>query len=206
MEAFKPTKIVLRAKCIMFLPLAMHGKPQSSLEILRDSWGDPQCSEKNNLATLYMNTTGQILRSQAAQSEYEFKYRTDLAPNKLGKQFARECAPYLGGCKQFNVNSNVVDDYARVIPGPAGWGRTGERIQTQLMGGPFKARGEGILANPDALSEAWTPSGGYKQHCAKPLSETTFDTWQCMGAPLAYETKDHIPKDTRQGMQYITKC
>ena len=144
--------------------------------------------------------------TQTQQSEYAYNYTTALVPDKLGKQFGTMCAPYSGGCKQFNVNSKVIDDYERVIAGPAGWGRTGERIQTQLMGGAFKARGEGILRNPDALSEAWAPTGGYTQRCSKPLAEVTFDTWQCMGAPLAYETKDQIPQDTRQGMQYITKC
>lgn len=148
--------------------------------------------------------SNQVLRTQAEQSQYQFDYVTGLVPNKLGKKFANDCAPYAGGCKQFNVNAQVVDDYSRVVP--LGLGREGERPKTELIGGPFKARGEGILKNPDALSEAWAPSGGYKQHCAKPLSETTFDTWSCIGAPLAYESKDQIPQDTRQGMQYITKC
>ena len=148
--------------------------------------------------------TNQVVKTQAEKSQYQFNYVTGLVPDKLGKEFASACAPYSGGCKQFNVNSRVIDDYSKVIP--AGWGRDGERIQTQLMGGAFKARGEGILRNPDALSEAWTPAGGYQKHCGKNLSETTFDTWQCIGAPLAYETNDQIPQDTRQGLQYITKC
>lgn len=159
-----------------------------------------------------MNVSAHLINDQeyrqahARQSEYEFGYRTAFPPNKLGKSFSQACTPYLGGCKQFRMNAQVVEDYDRVIPGPKGWSRGGDRVSTQVFGGPFKARGEGVLRNPDGLSAAWTPDGGYKHHCNKPLSEVTYDTWQCIGAPLAYETSAVIPQDTRQGMMYITKC
>ena len=154
----------------------------------------------------HLSNDQQYTMAHARQSEFEYQYRTAFPPDKLGKQFAKECTPYLGGCKQFQVTSSVVEDYEKVIPGVKGWGRVGDRSNTELFGGPFKARGEGVLMNPDALSNAWTPVGGYRHHCNKPLSEVTYDTWACLGAPLAYETKEHIPKDTRQGLQYITKC
>ena len=154
----------------------------------------------------HLNNDQKYMMAHARQSEYEFGYRTAFPPDKLGKMFGKECSPYLGGCKQFNVNAMVIDDYDKVIPGPKGWGRGMGRTNNEVFGGPFKARGEGILTNPDALSEAWTPTHGYTKHCNKPLSETTWDTWNCIGAGLAYETADHIPKDTRQGLQYITMC
>lgn len=154
----------------------------------------------------HLSSDQQYTMAHARQSEFEYQYRTAYPPDKLGKQFAKECTPYLGGCKQFQMTASVVDDYEKVIPGAKGWGRIGDRTNTELFGGPFKARGEGILTNPDALSNAWTPVGGSRHHCNKPLSEVTYDTWSCLGAPLAYETKEHIPKDTRQGLQYITKC
>lgn len=157
-------------------------------------------------ASAHLSTDQQYLLAHAKQSEYEFGYRTAFPPDKLGKQFAKECTPYLGGCKQFNVNALVIDDYDKIIPGQNGWGRTGGRNNSEIFGGPFKARGDGVLANPDALTEAWTPSGGYRHHCNKPLAEVTWDTWSCIGAELAYETKNHIPVDTRQGLQYITMC
>ena len=155
----------------------------------------------------HLNNDQKYIMSQTQASEYEYCYRTAFPPNKLGKQFYKECSPYLGGCKQFRVDAYVVEDYDKVIPGAKGWGRTGDRINTPLFGGAFKARGEGILANPDALSAAWTPVNAYKQHCNKTLSEVTYDSWQCMGAPVAVEPNDlYKPKDTRQGLQYITKC
>ena len=149
----------------------------------------------------------QVLQNQTQQNEYGFNYVTALAPDKLGKNFGAECYPYAGGCKQFNINSKVIDDYPRVVaPGASGWTRGGERIQTQLIGGAFKARGDGVLNNPDSLSNAWMPAGAYKQKCSRNLTEVTFDTWACMGAPLVYETSDQIPQETRSGLQYITKC
>lgn len=157
-------------------------------------------------ASAHLSNDQGYLLAHAKQSEFEYNYRTAFPPNKLGKQFGKECTPYLGGCKQFRVDASVIDDYEKVIPGTKGWARTGERPQTELVGGAFKARGEGILRNPDALSAAWTPVDGYRHHCNKPLSEVTYDTWQCMGASLAYEGKELIPRDTRQGLQYITKC
>jgi len=158
----------------------------------------------NKSAKLIDDATFRTLHEQ--QSGYEFQYRTAMPPNKLGRSFAAECTPYLGGCKQFNVNSSVIDDYAKIIPGKAGWSRDGRSASTELLGGPFKARGDGALNNPDALSAAWTPSGGYKAHCNKRLSEMSYDTWSCIGAPLAIEPKEIIGADTRQGLQYITKC
>jgi hypothetical protein len=146
------------------------------------------------------------MTAHAKQSQYEFEYRTALPPNKLGKSFASECTPYLGGCKQFSVNAAVVDDYEKVIPGTQGWGREGSRPVTELVGGPFKARGDGALQNPDILSEAWTPSTGFVPHCNKPLSEVTFDRWPCIKAPLAYEPNWFGGAHTRQGVQFITKC
>lgn len=138
------------------------------------------------------------------QGEYGYRYRTDLAPNKLDKHFAKHCAPVAGGCKQFNVNSAVVDDYASIVVGVEG--RVGKSTSTELFGGAFKARGDGALQNPNALSEAWMPSGGYHGACNKKVSERTFDRWSCMGAPLTYEPEWWNGSDTRQSIQYISKC
>ena len=159
----------------------------------------------------HLNTSARLgadnafVAEQARQSTFEFGYRTGMVPDKLGKSFAPACAPYPAGCRQFHVNRKVVDDYTKVVPGARGWGRE-KSSSTELIGGPFKARGEGALQNPDALSEAWTPSGGFEPVCNRKIAERQWDTWSCVNAPMAYEGKDWGGADTRQGVQFITKC
>lgn len=156
-------------------------------------------------ATARLGYDNQFVKEQARQSMFEFAYRTDMPPDKLGKTFAQACAPYPAGCVQQHVNSKVVDDYEKVVPGVSGWARE-KSASTELLAGPFKARGEGILRNPDALSEAWTPSGGYAPICNRKIAERHWDTWSCINAPLAWEPKGWGGVDTRQGLQFITKC
>ena len=149
-----------------------------------------------------------FIAAQAKQSEYAFRYHTDIIPNRLETEpFSTSCTAYTGGCKQFHVTGASVDNYnARIIPGVAGWTRTQPSASTQLIGGPFKARGDGALNNPNALSEAWAPSGGYKHHCNKPLAEVTYDTWSCIAAPNAVEEDVRGGVSTRQGLQYLSSC
>jgi len=68
------------------------------------------------------------------------------------------------------------------------------------------ARGEGILKNPDALSEAWTPTGGFAPICNRKIAERMWDTWACINAPLVAEGAGWGGVDTRQGVQFIAKC
>lgn len=137
------------------------------------------------------------------QSQYAYKYHTALVPDKLGKDFAPHCTPYLGSeCKQFNTNGAVIDQYNAMIAKPA----RARSTATEIYGGPFKARGDGALKTPDVLSEMWTPARGYEQHCNKPLSEITYDTWACIEAPLANEVDVRGGVSTRLGVQYIANC
>ena len=105
------------------------------------------------------------------------------------------------------MNTAATKNYDNVIPGPLGWTRTHSK-STPLFGGAFKARGDGALANPDMLSQAWTPSGSYAKHCNKRLSEVMYDTWACQTAPNAPEVEFH-PRggiSARMGLQYIGGC
>jgi hypothetical protein len=149
-----------------------------------------------------------FVAAQARQSQFAYNYHTAFAPNKLETNpFAASCTTYTGGCKQFNVTGATVDTYSKkIIPGVAGWTRTQPSASTQLIGGPFKARGDGALMNPDSVTEAWTPSGGSRHHCNKHLSEVTYDTWACINAPLAVEEGVRGGVSTRQGLQYISGC
>lgn len=155
--------------------------------------------------TARLGYDNQFIAEQHRQSTFEFGYRTDMPPDKLGKNFAPACSPYPAGCVQQHVNSKVVDDYPKVIPGVMGWARE-KSSSTELLAGPFKARGEGILNNPDALSEAWTPSGGYAPICNRKIAERTWDTLSCVNAPLVAEGEGWGGVDTRMGLQFITKC
>jgi hypothetical protein len=139
-------------------------------------------------------------------SEYEWKYRTNFVPDQLNANFWQQCSPFPGGCKQFAVNKNVVDNFDKNIVYTSR-SQTRQRMpSTELVGGVFKARGDGPLSKTDTLSMLWMPPNGYSPHCAHPVTETTFDSWQCMAAPLAVEPASIIGSDTRQGTQYITKC
>jgi hypothetical protein len=146
--------------------------------------------------------------AQERVSMFPYYYYTALVPNKLEDQFPGTCPAFAGGCKQFNVNARSVVDYDRVIPGSTGWTRIGPSRSTELFGGPFKARGDGALMNPDALSTAWTPDSGYTPRCTKRLSEVTYDTWACQTAKNASEDVFDLRGgvDTRQSLQYIGPC
>jgi hypothetical protein len=141
---------------------------------------------------------------------YAYRYTTAIIPDKLDRtNFGKECVvSQTGPCRQFAVNSKTVDDYERVIPGFKGYTRNGIRsTSTELVGVPFKARGDGALYNPNALSDLLTPTSGWRPKCAKPLSEVTYDApFTCMGAPLAFEGKNWGGVDSRQGIQYLQNC
>lgn len=149
----------------------------------------------------------QFIAAQEMMSSFPYRYYTDLVPNKLEtERFPNGCPAFPGGCKQFAVNARAVNDYPKVaIPS---WTRDQPSASTELYGGPFKARGDGVMQNPDSLSNAWTPSTTYNTRCAKRLSEVTYDTWTCLDAPLSSD--DAFPQrggiSTRMGLQYIGGC
>lgn len=162
-----------------------------------------------------MNRSAKLINDQAYISAHEslstfpFQYYTDLVPNRLEKQFPGTCPAFPGGCRQFRVNASAIGKYNDIIPGVKGWTRVQPSASTQLFGGPFKARGEGILQNPDMLSSAWTPRGGYTKHCNKRLSEVTYQhNWVCHSAPNqaeeVFDKRGGI--SSRQGIQYISGC
>lgn len=145
------------------------------------------------------------------QSVFPGQYYMAYPPRELEQpgQVAKKCAPFAGGCKQFTVSGATVNDYnSKIIPGIKGWTRNERSASTQLIGGADKSagRGEGILAYPDVLSGLLTPAQGYRHHCARPLTETTFDTFACIEAPMAVENFVRGGISTRQGLQYISSC
>jgi hypothetical protein len=162
-----------------------------------------------------MNKSAKLISDTAYQSAYEqqstfqFKYHTDHVPNRLEKDvFPGTCPAFPGGCRQFHVNSKAVNQYDAVIPGKPGWTRNYPSTSTELFGGAFRARGDGALLNPDALSKAWTPENGYTKHCNRRLSEVTYDTWSCVDvtneSEAVFDLRGGI--GTRMGLQYLTKC
>lgn len=162
-----------------------------------------------------MNRSAKLISDQAYISAHEslssfpYYYYTDHVPNRLEKQFPGSCPAFAGGCKQFNVNGASVNTYNdKIIPGKNGWTRVQPSASTQIFGGPFKARGDGALTNPDSLSRVWTPQGGYAKHCSKRLSEVTYDTWLCHSAPNQSEDVFDLRGgvSARQGLQFISGC
>lgn len=151
----------------------------------------------------------QYLNMLDSQLQFPGRYYMDYAPNKLETMpFSAACSAYAGGCRQFNVNSTAVNKYERVIPGKEGWTRNYRSASTEIVGGPFKARGDGPLMYTDALSQLWTPAGGYAPHCAKRLSEVTYDRFACVNAANnsedVFDLRGGI--NTRQGVQYTERC
>lgn len=140
-----------------------------------------------------------FITAQQKVSMYPFEYHTALPPNA-----PVACTQYAGGCKQFRVTGSTVDTYNKLLPG--GSSKKQRAASTELFGGPFKARGDGPLMAPDALSAAWTPAGGYAPHCAKKLSEVQYDRYNCAEVKLAVELGARGGVSTRQGLQYITRC
>jgi hypothetical protein len=142
------------------------------------------------------------------QSAFPYKYHTAFAPTEFETApFVKKCAPFAGGCKQFNVTASAVDAYnSKILAGTPGFTRTHRSASTQLIGGPFKARGDGPLMYPNTLSELLTPAEAYRPRCVKRLSEVNYETWQCINAPLAVEVGVRGGVSTRQGLQYITQC
>ena len=126
------------------------------------------------------------ITAHAALSQQPFQYYTAYPPVLPVATFSRTCT-YAGGCKQGRVTGDTVEDFNTLVVG------TGTRIpnprpttNTQLFGtAPFKARGDGLLKAPDTYSTL--VSTGFNPHCARPLSETDFDRFECIAAPLAVE-------------------
>lgn len=140
-----------------------------------------------------------FITAQEKVSQFPFTYHTDLPPNH-----PIACTTYAGGCKQQHVTDRGVDTLNQLLPG---WTRTHRSASTELFGGPFKARGDGALMNPDALSAAWTPIEGYEPHCSKKTSEIQGDSWyNCADVKLGVEEGSRGGVSTRQGLQYITRC
>lgn len=142
------------------------------------------------------------------QSAFPYQYYTAYAPREFEyTPFAKKCAPFAGGCRQFKVSGATVDAFnSKILSGTAGFTRTHRSASTQIIGGPFKARGDGPLMFPNTLSELLTPAEAYRPRCVKKLSETQYDTFQCINAPLAVEAGVRGGVGTRQGLQYITQC
>lgn len=144
----------------------------------------------------------------AKQSMRPFDYYTGYAPS--GSNF-ETCTVFPGGCMGYNMPGKAVDAYnSSILYGKPGFTRVAPSASTELFGGPFKARGEGILKNPDGLSAAWTPKGGYEKHCAKRLSEISYIPFsmECQGVPNssddAFDKRGGV--STRMGVQYISSC
>lgn len=145
------------------------------------------------------------IETQNANAQKSFQYRTGLPPVDLDRNgFAGKCSPYAAGCKGFNITASVVgtSNQLRATETRA------KSSNTELVGGPFKARGDGALYNPDALSNALTPNGCFRKKCAKRLSEVTYDTWACID--IQNQAEVEIDKrggiDTRSGLQYMSNC
>lgn len=162
-----------------------------------------------------MNKSARLISDDAyltayeRQATYPFQYYTDHIPNRLEKDtFPGTCPAFPGGCKQFHVNAKSVNAYDQVIPGRAGWTRNYPSVSTELFGGAFKARGDGALTNPDALSRAWAPENGYTKHCNRRLSEVTYNTWACIEATNQSEAVFDFRGGmaTRMGPQFISGC
>ena len=134
-----------------------------------------------------------------APGEYIMAYPPHLHPS----QFGDVCAPYVGGCKQKHVTSDVIDQYNNLYVSNST--RPNEKPQTEIYGvAPFKARGDGILMHPERLSELQT--SGFNPHCASTLSEVNYDRFQCIDPILAVEEEREFgPRGgahTRVGPRY----
>lgn len=143
----------------------------------------------------------------AKASMRPFEYYTGFAPSGYKTD---TCLAFPGGCRSYNLAGKAVDAYNGIIPGTVGFTRVIPSASTELFGGPFKARGEGILKNPDMLSAAWTPQGGFEKHCAKRLSEVSYVPYSMQCQTLPNQSEEAFDKrggiSTRMGIQYISSC
>jgi hypothetical protein len=76
---------------------------------------------------------------------------------------------------------------------------------TELFAGPFRARGDGQLAYPDQSNDIRYPESGINAQCDRILGEVSYNRFECLDFPLAYEYAGWGGVDSRQGHQ-VFRC
>ena len=156
-----------------------------------------------------MNRSAKLISDEAyvtaheKQSRFPFEYHTSLVPNDIAAaNFSKKCTSVPGTCKQVRVSDRTVDAYNKNMISKST--RPQPRPQTELFGLPFKARGDGVMKNPDVQSKL--QYSGFNPTCAKPLAEVDYDRWECIGAKPDVEAPERGPRggiSSRLGAQYF---
>jgi hypothetical protein len=136
----------------------------------------------------------------SAPGQYHMAYPPVMPYSKVGTT----CAPYVGGCKQKHVTSDVIDTYNSIsVPVST---RPNEKPSTELFSpAPYKARGDGVLLHPEMVHKLQT--SGFNPKCNKTLSEVNYDRFHCINAPLVVEDEEQFGnprggEHTRVGPRY----
>ena len=138
-------------------------------------------------------------RVSSAAGRYHMAFPPSLPYSKVGSV----CGPYVGGCKQKHVTSDVIDTYNSLsVPVST---RPNEKPSTELFGMPFKARGDGPLLHPEVIAKL--QMSGFNPKCNKSLSEVNYDRFDCINAPMAVEDEQQFGnprggEHTRVGPSY----
>jgi hypothetical protein len=138
-------------------------------------------------------------RVSSAAGRYYMAYPPELPYSKVGSV----CGPYVGGCKQKHVTSDVIDTFNSLsVPIST---RPNEKPSTELFGLPYKAQGDGVLLHPEMIHKL--QMSGFNPKCNKSLSEVNYDRFDCINAPLAVEDEGQFGnprggEHTRVGPRY----
>lgn len=143
------------------------------------------------------------MSSQDAQTlvnNKQYQYQTGMPPEPNNPK----CETNVG-CRTYHVNKFIVEDFERVLPVRREV-LTRERMpSTELFNGPFRALGDGQMNHPDKSNEVRYPESGINAQCDRLLGEVSYNRFQCVDFPLAYEYPGWGGVDSRQGHQ-VFRC
>ena len=131
-----------------------------------------------------LNDDDVYLGYQSRNQQKQYAYVTAFPPSLPPSAFPAACSSAVGNCSQKHPGNEAVDVLSSFMVPPAT--RPNPKPQTELVGGPFKARGDGLLKHTDTYNRL--VGNTYNPRCgSKRFSERDPDRWQCISAPLATE-------------------
>lgn len=145
-------------------------------------------------AKLLDDTT--FVTAQAMQSTFPGKYHSSFQPHMT---FSPSCTAFPGGCRSY-PSAEAGRRFAKPT-------RPNIRPETELFGtSAFKGRGDAHLTpgGVELASRLRIGEGLRAESCSMQLSETDYDRWECVSAPLKVEASGRGGVPTRMGLQYFS--
>lgn len=142
-----------------------------------------------------------VIDTQALVNEKQFSYTTSFPPSPVPNP---KCQTNVG-CRTYYVNKFIVDDFDKVLPVRRDVMTRNRLPSTELVNGPFRARGDGQILFPDNSNDLRYPATGINAQCDRLLSEIPYNRFYCVNFPLAYEFEGWEGVDSRQGHQ-VFRC